>query len=416
MSAFISTQTDIDGINIDGINFRINKIGYSKIGNSEKTGLYKTVEIISYGEEEGTYTFKVYASNSELGMWRYCFIYSNLFYKGNPNKKFKDGKLTYTPDYTQTTLIHLDLQKYINNYIKNKEFITELPSCISADRWCNISPDRPKKSRPKGFENCDISSGKRQILEEPFSRWQSFLECGHTEHISIYRFYILKDRIKKDLISLNKKNKIKYENNPTGINKAISDEFESLYNLESIEIIDEDYENNFRGVINSNGMIVKAVLIRKTPIEGGKTNRVYLYFLVVKLDKVNSKNPDDLLEKICSRESHFMPILLTVPEAKCNFMGLYDQYIPSGSFMCKLFDYNKQSTKEERSLGQVDYYSYIGDRYNGIFPYKNINVNLCSIPPTINIISASSSLGGQKPRTYKKNVKKPHKKNITRRK
>ena len=67
-----------------------------------------------------------------------------------------------------------------------------------------------------------------------------------------------------------------------------------------------------------------------------------------------------------------MPIFLTIPNNSCNKAGLYTKYIPSGNFICKLFEYEQQILAEERNYFIGKSYYYIGDRYINIFPYKNI--------------------------------------------
>ena len=67
--------------------------------------------------------------------------------------------------------------------------------------------------------------------------------------------------------------------------------------------------------------------------------------------------------------------MLTIPDVKINDYGLYDKYIPCGLYICKLFDYshpsNNQCSQEEKERGMCnDTYSYIGNRYDELFPLK----------------------------------------------
>ena len=79
-----------------------------------------------------------------------------------------------------------------------------------------------------------------------------------------------------------------------------------------------------------------------------------------------------LTDKITDNKFHIMPIFLTIPNNSCNKAGLYTKYIPSGNFICKLFEYGQQILSEERNYFIGKSYYYIGDRYINIFPYKNI--------------------------------------------
>ena len=66
------------------------------------------IVVISSELNSRTIQFKVYPSTSELGLWRLCLnpTSNNYKYKGDNKSKF---------DYIQTTLIHLDLQRFIND-------------------------------------------------------------------------------------------------------------------------------------------------------------------------------------------------------------------------------------------------------------------------------------------------------------
>jgi hypothetical protein len=78
--------------------------------------------------------FWVYQSNSELGLWRLC-IFSDPI-----NTEISEGK--FTPfakgvDYVQSTLIHLELQKFINtniDKIRFEEFNPKTHNCICFER------------------------------------------------------------------------------------------------------------------------------------------------------------------------------------------------------------------------------------------------------------------------------------------
>lgn len=101
---------------------------------------------------------------------------------------------------------------------------------------------------------------------------------------------------------------------------------------------------------------------------------VELYFLKTHMNCLDT--PSWFLQnvkRVCDTETHYMPIILTVPGAKANRFGIYDKYINSGSYVCKMFDYHYQCFPDETSVGQcTGKYTYIGHRYTMLFPFKNI--------------------------------------------
>jgi hypothetical protein len=113
-------------------------------------------------------------------------------------------------------------------------------------------------------------------------------------------------------------------------------------------------------------------------------NSLTLYFMTVSFEPVPSKQLHDLVEEndfranICA-STHFMPIIL-VPHKihdDCTKWGLYREYVDAGAYICKLFDYStaghEQCTRNEKILGKISpRYSYIGNRYFGIWPYNII--------------------------------------------
>ena len=73
---------------------------------------------------------------------------------------------------------------------------------------------------------------------------------------------------------------------------------------------------------------------------------------------------------------HFVVILVIPSDARCLDNSLYSEYINLGIYVCKPFDYTRllnskltQCTKD---------YSYVGYRYQNIFPIKNVENQLLS--------------------------------------
>jgi hypothetical protein len=307
-------------------------------------------------------SFWVYQSKSELGLWRFCTCQS-------AREKYKG------PDYIQSTLIHLDLQNYINinlselQYDKTEVDTAERPKRNDIKYATELNNLNLKLISQYGF-NCPtgefykineisikdiIDSKERMVVLEPFNKFDNDdeLRCGY-----VSQHYNIKHKL-----------------------RTFSDEIKYLYDPGETEIVIENYSDIFQDIIRVSGQIKRILLTNK---ETGV--QVYLYFLEATLCKIGETPGvyDENIERICNIDKHYMPFLLTPIDSKCNFMGIYDKYIPAGIYICKLFDYSKKSnapflknnivqcTEQEQSFGQCnETYSYIGSRYEGLFPFDD---------------------------------------------
>jgi hypothetical protein len=94
------------------------------------------------------------------------------------------------------------------------------------------------------------------------------------------------------------------------------------------------------------------------------------------LFKIGSNDFVRTAKRICNpgqEVTHFMPILLTVPEARINKFGIYNKYINAGSYICKMFDYHYQCFSTENLTNRCSRsYTYIGHRYKNLFPFNQM--------------------------------------------
>ena len=336
-------------------------------------GQYMLVQIQSVDEKINV--FYVYPSNSELGVWRLCSYRDDYIYKGNTITSDD-----YTYDYVQSTLIHLQLQLYIN------EHIYSLP--------LEQMPIYPDYTLYKDI----ISSPSRQIHLSPFIDFQNIIQCGelNSPHES---------NIRKMFGNI--------PNYPSTLIAAFANQLEEQYSIDFSSItIEGPYSNMFQYVIQIEGVVKSIILFNRD-------QKVKLYFLelqfIEKIDpRINDKLTPEMktnIHTLCAIPVHFMPFLLTLPDATCNEFGLYTTYIPCGSFICKLFDYSSekfvQCSKQEMVCGQVTpLYSYIGSRYN-IFPFVSLMEK--SMSPKIQHLNKSirhiQKHHGGKQKTNKKQTK-----------
>jgi len=337
-------MSTVPTIVIDGITFQL-------LGRAKKSERYNlVVQIRSIDMEGKERDFWTYRSNSELGLWRLCMKtteFSATFYKGEN-------------DYVQASLIHLSLQRFLNECsfslpyinIHGKEF--ELCVCATAtNSSCGMNEAKD-----------EIDDLGRVISQElPFQKLvdideQGIAGCGLIP-------YGMDDHDVDEILS------------------KFSKEFEAEFEMDksSLNLL-FSYHFDFEEIVDGDATVYSITLRRKQKHKSLKTNEVNLYFSKAKL----TPKPDSYFDygdmeenvsRICSQDFHIFPFLLTTSSVKITPFGLYSNYIPCGIFICKLFDYHSdeypQCTLTEKKHHRcTNMYSYIGRRYADIFPIKNI--------------------------------------------
>ena len=318
----------------------------------------------------------VYQSNSELGLWRLC---SFIMTPDNHQISLNKGDV----DYVQSSLIHLDLQKFINENIINipsEDYNKDNHKCICLDKDFNHPQFTHNDCENKNMliqKIDDIMSEKtnRPIFEEPFLSLDNEIKCGQP-HEDVNKYL-----------------------------QCFSINLEEQFIMGTITKI-HNHIFIFKDKIKSKGEIYSIELNRKITYSNSKTNNILLYVLITKLSIFGfNAILDEKLRKnmsiICGKQKHIFPFLLTPKKCKINYYGLYSNYIPCGVFICKLFDYNFQCSKSENLKQKcIDHYTYIGSRYNNLFPLKQ----------TIEHMQSSCSISGgvshRRRNTYKNNKKR----------
>jgi hypothetical protein len=201
-----------------------------------------------------------------------------------------------------------------------------------------------------------IDDRSRQIHLSPFILLQQIIECGEIQTIT-------PRKRTPDVVIKEFSNQLKLE-------------YDFIY--EGVEII-APYDKVFQGIININGNIIRFPLRSKS--DG---SIVSLYACVVKMCEIPGsktfQNSVKNISRICGKDMHIMPFFLTTEDSSINCYGTYTKYIPCGAFICKLFDYSNgyhrdggyiQCTLDEYTNNHcTSTYSYIGDRYDNIFPFN----------------------------------------------
>jgi hypothetical protein len=319
-------------ISIDGIEFTLLRKTnyddrYKEVVNVESI-------IVEDDDEIQKYNFWVYRSNSELGLWRLCINLRGKFHKG--------------PDYIQSTLIHIELQHFINENIELIPFVSnngKIKLCSYKSLITDVIDDKEE----------------REIHEEPFLTLDNLdrktssprIGCGHIP--SGYT-----DREINEFLHV------------------FSEEFEELFTIKNVEKMISNYDFVFEESLFIRGIVFCVHLTRKRKLKRSRTNNIKLYFMAAKLENIDTMNPnyESAKQHICDKTIHVFPFLLIPSDSGANQYACYTSYIPCGIYICKLFDYHTLSTHYQCTLEEIeskkcnDYYSYIGERYDHLFPFE----------------------------------------------
>lgn len=365
---------------IDGITFcAISMVIAGDIDKSPHVyGEYDKIRLVSTDAAGTNRFFWAYQSTSELGMWRFCSgtIYESHYRYTKFNNMAYNGKVY--GDYVQTTLLHVELQKYLN--IVYKDYRNQLLEITNALKTQRIEEPLDGLERfDDGETSCSkapkevfkfINPATREITATPFDIFDSTQQCGNTT------------------VDIN-------------VLTEFSRQFELEYEVVDTTILLEGYE--FRRVMDTSveGEIsemhivgdIKQYILKRKPMwtEGDtRTNHIKLICLETKEINMNAnlffwrvpktRPQRQTLQTITQRglpiqnRMYHMPITL-VPiidgVAECNVYGLYTHYIRAGFFVCKLLDYIQQCRPDERHRERcLRRYVFIGDRYNNLFPFR----------------------------------------------
>ena len=336
--------------------------------------------------------FIVYRSNSNTGFWRICVnkLYDTQFdyiYKGNN-------------DYIQQTFVHFQLQKFINDNLTNikDNTLEDIKTCnvhymskeFGFNRIKNIETHIDNKSRKLFFDYYKKINkcGQKTYNPDELKKFSKLLYDNYrvTNLILIYENYnfeygnkdfkykINGDIYSVELIQTNKHNNTLKKNNNTTLKKN-----------NSLKKNNNTNHKHKKTNINNTFKKLDLVFFAKNSKFTNKTNNtissipldssipLVLYFLKYNLIIETTKLTKNINSKATTQTfyNQYIPILLTNKNSRITKYGLYSNYIMSGNYICKVFDYTKQCSDIEKEKQCFGEYTYIGDRYNNLFPFED---------------------------------------------
>jgi hypothetical protein len=315
-------------------NITINNILFTLVGyrfdkeKTEKESL-KIISKDSIGIEREIY---VYRSYSEMGLWRLGCFSRLQFYKG------KD-------DYVQQTLIHFTLQQFIDDNISK---IIHIPFSFE---HTEIQIDKRSEYADIFFPYCfgnimkthyiplHIDDETRRKYVEPFTTFHKneLNRCG-SWNIEPHFLNNLSTQISEIFVLLNESIHFLYTSN-----------YEYNEDAKKINIISNYFVCNLKSKIDDTIII--------------------LYYMVYTLHD-NYKTLDELLI-----DGYYFPLFITT-ESTISNLGTFQYYIPSGGYICKILEHQKQCRNVKANtffgLCLTKSYRFIGIFYNDIFPFHQI--------------------------------------------
>jgi hypothetical protein len=225
-------------------------------------------------------------------------------------------------DYVQETMIHPLLQKYIYDNINNLSTVNEY--------FCDINKDDIP---------LHIINKERNITFGIFQDYNSIISCGREKINKTIKTY---EDLKLNLDDFSEKLKEKYD-----CKKETDDE------IYEHKVNNKDFSYNIK--------LKKVILTNKETKEN-----LILYYSSIYIKKFFEIEFDPT-------EHYRIPTILTNDDNISKY-GTFDKYISSGNYICKLFDYKRQCLPSDHGSKKSNHeYALIGDRYNDLFPFNELD-------------------------------------------
>ena len=216
-----------------------------------------------------------------------------------------------TYDYIQQTFVNLELQAFINSL----ETVDTVDSVLDP---ITLNP----------YIIYEIEDLSRQILIPIFYNFTDF-KCGEKRRETNTRAYLIE-------LSEMIEDKYKIVDNKQWFNYRRNNDKENI----DVYI----YETKLQNKTNDNEILI-------------------LYWIYYNVKKFNGKDIN---------EQGSAPLFLTRDDSHITPCGLYSKYIPSGYYICKVFEYNEQVDSSDEVAYFDSYYRFIGRLYDGLFPYSEL--------------------------------------------
>lgn len=347
---------------------------------------YVAIDSVKITDRGSVYRFVTYASGSELGIWRICSQMPMETRVFNDKFVYPDTIPNYTGDYAQSSLVHINLQKHINEHYdaitevkadrlkdnEQPEGFTRYKHFSTTYKTSNISCKELIPTYDPAVFPPELINSTRELKVYPFNLLEKTLECGVKATTQKFKEFSALVSTVKDYYVLD----------PTSIQKVCN------------------WTNTLDNSLTATGEIKMCIMNRtERPIPSEPTitttaepPQVCLIFYEFKLTECPGTNLSPHrtnIRTLCSTsETRYSPIALTTPENlnETNKFGAFVNYITAGYYICKPFDYDFQCP-ENVGVPCTLVYNYIGDIYNSWYPFNELR--RLSSPPKAPTLSPS---------------------------
>lgn len=333
---------ELPNITIDNINFKL--VGYNPLNEIIDRPALKIISTMPNGQ---TFDLYLYQSETSLGFWRLGCNNRGTLYKGEN-------------DYVQQSFIHFTLQEFINKNISkvidiqfkntHPELDEETKAYVEKDIPDMLQSNFPFCCQKLKRFKCTIDYYISKIIDDP------------TRIINISTFSDL-DKIVNNRCG-------NWKSNPEEYLQTISSKLQNDYTLvkDSVRFLYNDiYEYNDK---HYDGTLVKLNVIYNIFIcylqSINENPNLYLYYTNYKIT-----NEDKIDTQTILADNNYFPLFLTTNTNITPF-GVYQNYVLSAGYICKLLEYKPQSRGFGIPISKE--HNFIGLMYNDLFPFNEIKL------------------------------------------
>jgi hypothetical protein len=306
---------------------------------------------------------KYYESRSDGHMWRYCTIDNDdVYYKGY--------------DYVSTSFIHIQLQKYlfdVKKYFTSTIILDTSKRCIIHTLKPELN-DRLTQNSSKYVSNNIFFKTIYTLFPtsiELFVQYSSTLEKLRIMCVS----HVITDETRQSYIKLYDKIKINDRNRNIRKGESRREFYGKIYTIleelfneifkpySSVRLIIKNFiSETFGNEITSN-IYEMDFICRTRNSDNGQIYTIRYMIYKIKINGISSESRKAIL--------HIIPINSTI-----TIYGLDSQYVATGMFVNKIYDYEFQAPITRTRDDPERTYTYIGDfiNYNFLPMYSDMEI------------------------------------------
>jgi len=276
-------------------------------------------------------------------------------YSGYRGHLYKGNNYSKHHDYAQQSLIHLDLQAFINARFDAIPYDDSVKCKLADSALARVIDNNYRPTYIEPFASFlkkqadKVTKFKNDTTTEWYYRQQPKVNlCGELWYNSH----------SAELTLLSAKLKLKY---------AV-DSVEFKYNLQRTYNASDDGADDAVIFVDYDVYVAKLV-VKRSP----RARPLYFSYAKVKTFRSNYKSGGflgrPLVENTFEVHDKYFPVGLNMSQT-INESGIYNDFVKAGRYMCKFLEYQQQIGDHDEKFPKVSHhYVYIADIYQKLFPY-----------------------------------------------